>query len=863
MAKPQRARSLFSSTALSPEGENTLHAPKSSLNIVAAAGVSEPLALPDVKAATLLKSWFLGAHLLLPPGSKVADMGCEEGEMAYSLAKLHPEWDVVGVDASEAMFQEARQTYQADNLSFTRQNAWALQMEDESLDAVITSFLLHDIYSNTNLNDRLVSRTLSEHYRVLKNEGLLLVRDYALPSAAAYVLMEFPANSGGQSVADMSEPDLLVHYSEVARSGQQGALTGFFLEELPPRFPHTRLFRLPYKWAYEFILRKDDREGFEGNLAREYTFYTEWDYRRELRALGARILYSSPHYDDSFIATRCEGRFRLYREDGSPLPFPPTSHIIVAQKIDRPRSMALAEQRSTGTRPASITIQSMRDEVTGRVVEIASRKQEIAEMLPFRLTDDGKLKIYLLDGLPRGLVNAVPRLGRNLDGRIWSGHMVEPLSLLSADLLDLAQSDQRHLRSFVKDHYGLRPSDYDTWLEAPPLFPDPASLDERVITQFLRITDVLEDNKLVFDRTPDSEGFANPCRLKEYDAQAILDAISVGLIPSARLELQIQWLCSQLDVSVNTWAESPLLLEESDKPETLPPGKIISHMAQKDRRFKGIKGTANQLRPVQSIFVEEGQDDNGGINGLAARPLDFVVPEENTINTAVILPLTKNINGEVMAEVIVEHLPVPQRYKGNGTTIRAPSITLPKDIQSIEDARKYIAEKFEVDVKHVTRMGESYYTHVGMTPHRIYPFAVTDKRGISKRPLNGVTDLSRMKWSTFWKLNWFDCDTSFLHIMGRAYKKLSESSHQLQFQFAKQFTHEHESSISLTGEYVSPGSDGSSSSGSSSSSSGSGSASGGGSNGGGSGAISPNAEAANEQAKTGAALAFERRPRIS
>ena len=44
-----------------------------------------------------------------------------------------------------------------------------------------------------------------------------------------------------------------------------------------------------------------------------------------------------------------------------------------------------------------------------------------------------------------------------------------------------------------------------------------------------------------------------------------------------------------------------------------------------------------------------------------------------------------------MAGVEIEYLPVPQRYKGNGFTVRAPSFTLPKEITNIEQARQFIA----------------------------------------------------------------------------------------------------------------------------------------------------------------------------
>src|SRR5690606_32029214 len=104
-----------------------------------------------------------------------------------------------------------------------------------------------------------------------------------------------------------------------ARPRQDPGCGGFFLEELPARFPRTRLFRLPYKWAYEFIMRKDDRGHWETELPMEYTFYTERGFRKELRALGARLVYSAPYWDEDIIEKKFEGHFRLYDNRMNPL----------------------------------------------------------------------------------------------------------------------------------------------------------------------------------------------------------------------------------------------------------------------------------------------------------------------------------------------------------------------------------------------------------------------------------------------------------------------------------------------------------------------------------------------------------------
>jgi hypothetical protein len=52
---------------------------------------------------------------------------------------------------------------------------------------------------------------------------------------------------------------------------------------------------------------------------------------------------------------------------------------------------------------------AMRDDVEGRIYDIISRGVETAEILPYRVTPTGRqLHVFVHEGLPRGIVNAVP-----------------------------------------------------------------------------------------------------------------------------------------------------------------------------------------------------------------------------------------------------------------------------------------------------------------------------------------------------------------------------------------------------------------------------------------------------------------------
>ncbi len=725
--------------------------------------------LASVPEAVIRKAWFTMSHLVLSPGSKVVDVGSADGSLVFAMAVMNPDYNFIGIDMDRHLVRQARDLYQLDNLEFVCGNMLDDLLPENSVDAIIHSFTLHEVYSQTNCNDRVVSNIIENHFRWLKPEGLLFIREFSLPETS-YVMLEMPdePSSPADGVFGMSEPELLILYSEKARPRDDPAHRGFYLEELPPRFPQTRLFRLPYKWAYEFVLRKDDREYWEEELHKEYAFMTERDMRRMLKSIDARLLYSAPHWDQQIVKSRFEKKFKMFDENGKLMGNPPTSFITLAQKVGDKKSLLVTERKPSRTPNRTIRITAMRDEHEGRIHDVVCRDQEIVEILPYRI-DDEKLKIYIHDGLPRGLVNAVPRNGPNIDGKRWSGHMTEAIAIPYDVFEDIKPGDTKSTFNFARDFLGLKIVPGKEIEEGPGFYPAPDHIDERIQTKYLAVQSP-EAPIVPRHVLADISGFSTQGKIIEVDAQRILNAIGVGLIPSSRLEMQIMALYEKLNLPYESWAECPLTLQTEEPEQTSRLKDIVDKLAQHDSRFREIRGTAGQLRTAHSVFVDEGQI-KGGITGLASREIEFVLHEDKSQNVAVILPLTQRINGEVMAGIIEEYLPVPQRYKGNGYILTCPSLSLPKEVTNFELARKYIAEKFEVPIECVSRMGESYFSHVGVTPQRIFPFAVSTA-GVTGWMKAGRTHgaASFTPLYNLWKMLYWDNHDSFLKVAGYAIK---------------------------------------------------------------------------------------------
>ncbi len=740
--------------------------------------------LKDIPPHIVKKAWFLMSHALLNPGAKVLDAGCNTGEVTYTMAVLNPNFEYIGLDVNPADIREASAKYKRPNLKFQVGNIYT-DLAEDTYDLIINSFFLHEIYSASFYNDRLIQMALEKQYKALKDRGSLIIRDYLNPTPGEYVQMEFTDKvPSGDTFETLSEAELLIWFADHARA-QQGNETssdcGFFLEELPPNYPRTRLFRIPAKWAYEFILRKDNRAKMREELSKEYAFYTEQEFRKHLRGLGARVAYTAPHWDEGFIKSRYTGAMRLYKEDGTKLGPPPTNYILVARKVAENTSQYVMERRTSRARTGSVYLRSVRDEKSGAISDIVCRDMEISEVLPFRVTPDNKLKVYLHEDVPRGLVNSVPRSGQNLDGRKWSGHMIEAIGVSAQDLGKVKESGSNaDLQKFSAQHISIRPSIDAKLLEGGGFYPDPNQIDERIVTYYFRVENYHEQFS-VKESLKDVDGFSSRGVIREFDAQEILNAISVGFIPTSRLEVQILGLFQMLGIKSEVWSDSPLQLSEIDIEDVLKINDVLKQYSLKDDRFKPVRGSAGNVRLVQSVFVDEGRDKGGGMAGLAARDLEFAVPENGTVNTAVVLPLVKNLNGEVMAGVVTQYMPVPQRYNGTGQLLTLPSFQLPKEVTDIEAAKFFIAEQFKVKPEHVARMGESYFTHIGVTPHRIYPFAVTDMRGFFNGQTHGTTQLTMLR--DLWKVIYWDNHDSFLKVAAIACQHLLDSDLTLKHDF--------------------------------------------------------------------------------
>jgi demethylmenaquinone methyltransferase/2-methoxy-6-polyprenyl-1,4-benzoquinol methylase len=126
--------------------------------------------------------WRNAAVLDLEPGMRVLDLGCGTGDLFLgAVKKTGSQGEVVGLDFSQNMLSFARRRYQRLGLNsgakhrFVLEKAQALPIEKEPYDAVLSGFVLRNLYEN-------IDTVLWGVYRSLKSGGMIRFLDITEPS---------------------------------------------------------------------------------------------------------------------------------------------------------------------------------------------------------------------------------------------------------------------------------------------------------------------------------------------------------------------------------------------------------------------------------------------------------------------------------------------------------------------------------------------------------------------------------------------------------------------------------------------------------------------------------------------------------
>lgn len=686
------------------------------------------------------------AHMLLKDGATVLDAGCADGRATAYFALTNPKASVIGIDYDADYIAGAREAFgHIANLKFIQDDLRSFDLGARRLDAIVNLSILHEPYSFTGYRTATVGEILAAELNNLKPGGVIINRDFVLPDEPDRMVYLALSDRGGTGATPltMSYGDLLKLYSREAMSFDSGDpaghIKGFFLEEHTERLRARseavpqgwRIFYLPHQFAWEFIWRKEYRKRFFQEAQEKYAFWTERQYREESEQLGARVTYSAPFENPWIMENWYAPHAMLFDAHMERLPLPPSNFISVLEKIGTGASVQLREHKVADAETGYLTVETFRHETEAdKVYDLVARPGgDVTDVLPYSM-EAGDLIVYAKGGYPRPMANTHPRMmTSSLDHKVWSGHMIEPLAAAGTEL---GWGDT--VRQVLSDRAGFGDGVDFAAIEHPDLtyYTAPAELNERVSSVFVEVRAPRE-----FERplSGGHSGFRDDGPVRSFAAQDILDAAQVGLLPEARLEMNIYALLRKTARVPKPWIGGRFELAETRGLQVTALDELHA-AARASRVFSGCDTPSGWLEAVRSEFHEIAMDA-GRRRRIAHQELEFVVPSQKqtddvSTNSVTLLCLTRDAStGDVLCGLQAvtgtrSQFPAVQQREGHSGHLTLPGYRLPSHVAHVQDLPGWIAGRTGVAAASVRELGSGYFPSLGVMPNRVFPYVTTD-----------------------------------------------------------------------------------------------------------------------------------------
>jgi ubiquinone/menaquinone biosynthesis C-methylase UbiE len=132
----------------------------------------------------ILRQWLdlFSAHVPKEGVSRIVDLGCGTGRFSEALS-VHFEADVIGVDPSKKMLEQARKKTTRRGVVFKQASGENLPVDDKSADMLLMSMVFHHLREPLN--------TASECYRVLRERGNVCLRNTTVDATESFPYLPF------------------------------------------------------------------------------------------------------------------------------------------------------------------------------------------------------------------------------------------------------------------------------------------------------------------------------------------------------------------------------------------------------------------------------------------------------------------------------------------------------------------------------------------------------------------------------------------------------------------------------------------------------------------------------------------------
>jgi len=630
-------------------------------------------------------------------GNTLVDVGMASGTSTAILSGLFPQLNIVGVDINPKMVEIAQNRYQHNNLSFrTDDGEKLLSFETGSVNGFFNCSAIHHITSFNNYDNNRAYNTLKRQTKLLADKGVIVVRDFVKPEEKE-IYIELSTTDKPDRPNDC---DLLILFSQTARSLASATEQGFPVKEVKPGNKNTRRFQLYYSDAVEFIRRKDYYPNWEIELQEEYGYYTQKEFEEVFRNLGLRIIISAPVYNQWIINNRYKNQFRLFDKSGSEIGFPPTNYLIAGEKVTGGKQIKPIRFLPVGEKPF-LKYSSFKNQDTGQIFDIVERPNEVIDILPF-YKEENNLIILAKHGYPRPLVN-IKTDSPTLDQKSFGGYISEGITI--------GKSGKIH--SDLKERFNIYENQYNIREYSLSYYTSPGGINEKVTSLFIELKEK-PDTPIALNKG--FSGFRESGYIHPYLGAQLINTAQTGALVEARLELNIYHLFFRNNIKLPKWLGEKIGVEPGNNIKTSRLHDLLQH---KRKAFLTSSDRAGFLRTDRAYFAEYGIQDSNSI-------LEYVYPENLSTNTLITLPIYKKDN-KIWIGVEVRDLPVPQIYSGNSLIITAPAFRLAKSVKNLFDLNIYLSELKigKSTIKNFYKLGEKYFPSIGITTEQVYPYVVS------------------------------------------------------------------------------------------------------------------------------------------
>ncbi len=652
-----------------------------------------------------------------PSSGKIADMGSGSGRGTFDLATLYENLTVIGVDINPTTIKYSRSQYRAKNLSFVVGDIAEKVFENNSLDGILDSSVLHHVTSFNNFDVNQILKTLLNQVAQLKLGGVIIIRDFVIPDdSEKLVNLDLPNNDGtsDSEISELSTASLFEIFSRDFRSSLNQNEGVKYQQKKSDREDFSR-FEVTLKTAAEFVLRKDYRDHWKPELLEEYTYFSQKDFENSFRSNNLRIVVSMPLWNPWIISNRFESKFYITDLDNNLQTFPPTNYLIVGEKINKNEGVILRESsRVQQSKPKFLQLKTYQNTETKQLFELIERPNQTIDILPW-FEVDGQIFVIAKKDFPRPIVNA-SRDNKHLNRANYSGYLTEPISAI---INKSDANNQQEIGKILLERANISQNEIIEISEANVYFPSAGGIDERVESYLVEISTVEKEPQVVENYT----AFMSAGVVRELDALQVLRASHVGGMFDARLEINIYRLLRLLKKSPSSWIgatiEATKLLSQK-----IQISEIASLLHNKSAMFEQVESLENKfLKLNRSLFSE--YDCENKI--IAEHEFEYVIPKNLSKNTVAAIPFFQTEN-ETFVGLEFRDLPAVQRFTGSSKITCVPAWRLPNVIFHKFELERFLVAKFPIDFKieinKSWELGGSYFTSAGISPEVVYPIAV-------------------------------------------------------------------------------------------------------------------------------------------